>query len=262
MLGNLPSWFLGYWGGYGYDSKVIDRLMLGFYSDATGLAKHSVFDEKTWTVKNHFTTSADTWLEDNARYDPANKKTAGATQSPSPAILFSDEVRMDYQRQLNYKPDARCSDVGSHISGATGKSIGTSTSGGSTVNEESNKMFHTKEMALELANTKRENAELNAKLASLESQMQRLTQAMLGQSAATPSTPGPPSTSTSTKTVYFQPNKYNNNQAMAEQQRHQGSPRLRVEARSPLPMSMVVVRSCRDSNTPGALILIGHWGMQ
>ena len=112
-------------------------------------------------------------IKDNAHYDPMHKKTIAQqpAQTPPISVTFSDTVRKDYIRQLNYKSGVRCDDVGSHISGATGRSIGTATSSGSTINEDgsANKMFRTKELALELAQSKKENAELKVKLSILDS---------------------------------------------------------------------------------------------
>ena len=173
VLANLPSWMYHYLIWRGYEPRCVERLMHSFYSDASGLAIHSVFDVNSWTVSNHFSTNVDTWMEDNARYDPMHKKTISqqpAQTSPA-SITFSDTVRKDYIRQLNNKPGVHCDDIGSHISGAIGWSIGTATSGGSTINEDgsANKMFRTKELALELAQSKKENAELKAKLPNLDS---------------------------------------------------------------------------------------------
>lgn len=135
-------------------------------------------------VTNHFTTNMDTWMEDNAHYDPLYKKKPCKQDAQSPVtITYSDSVRKEYIHQLNYKPGDKCDGVGSRISKATGQPIGTATLGGSRVNKDgsANKVFRTKVLALELAESKKENAELKAKLSNMDHKLELLTKALLGQ---------------------------------------------------------------------------------
>jgi hypothetical protein len=134
-------------------------------------------------------------------------------------------------RQLNYKPTSNCNDVGSHISGATGKSIGTATTGGNSLQSGSSahEAFRTKDLALQLANANRENAELKSKLSNLDSRIEQLTQLLLNQQVAST-----PSQSTNTSNVAFSAQNTNNvsftnvmpshSSTLAEQQRQQGAP--------------------------------------
>ena len=134
-------------------------------------------------------------------------------------------------KQLNYKLTSNCDDVGSHISGATGQSIGTATTGGNSLQSGSlaHEVFRTKDLALQLANANRENAELKSKLNGMDARLEQLTQLLLNQQA--PSGQAQP---THTSNVTFNA-KHNNNVSfsnnipsqssqLAEQQRQQGVP--------------------------------------
>jgi hypothetical protein len=95
-------------------------------------------------------------------------------------------------------------------------------------------MFRTKALALELAQSKKENAELKAKLSGLDDKLEKLTQALLGQKLPPDKTATDTSvvnnrTAENTNNVSFNINSTEKdnpspNQTMAKQQRQQGSP--------------------------------------
>ena len=78
--------------------------------------------------------------------------------------------------QLNYKPASSCNDASSHISGATGQSIGTATTEGNLLQSGS-----LADLALRLANAERENAELKSKLNSMDSRLEQLNKLVMNQ---------------------------------------------------------------------------------
>jgi hypothetical protein len=86
--------------------------------------------------------------------------------------------------QLNYKPASSCNDAGSHISGATGQSIGTAITEGNSLQSGS-----LADLALKLADAERENTELKSKLNSMDSRVEQLTQLVMNQQTTPASNP-------------------------------------------------------------------------
>ena len=103
--------------------------------------------------------------------------------------------------QLNYKPTSSCNDAGSHISGATGQSIGTATTEGNSLQSGSlanlalklakaeKENAELKSLELKLVNAESENAELKFKLNSMDLRVEQLTQLVMNQQTTPASNP-------------------------------------------------------------------------
>jgi hypothetical protein len=150
----------------GYSESTRSRLMRSFYLERAQLAAQSSWDPATLTAKSHFAMKSDTYLADNARYDPYLRKTMGSSHS---------------------QPNAgeRACDVGSRVSGVSHLTGDAATTGASTVNSEAtqNRVLRTREYAKQLADSKETNAAQAAEIMELKTQMQKLTEMLAGISS-------------------------------------------------------------------------------
>jgi hypothetical protein len=135
------------------------------------------------TATSHFAVKADTYLQDNARYDPYLRKQllAGSAQKDT-FVDMSDTVRKRLLKELGYDPGVKASDIGSRVSGASILTGDADTVGASMVNSEAtqNRILPTKEYAKQLADSKAQNAEQAAEINELKQQMQQLTRMLAG----------------------------------------------------------------------------------
>jgi hypothetical protein len=167
----------------GYCESTRMRLMRSFYIEKAQLASQSSWDPVTLTATSHFAVKADTYLQDNARYDPyLRKKLLAGTVQKDTFVDMSDTVRKRLLKELGYDPDVKVSDIGSRVSGASALTGDGDTVGASTVNSEAtqNRVLRTKEYAKQLAASKAQNAEQAAEINELKQQMQQLTQMLAG----------------------------------------------------------------------------------
>jgi hypothetical protein len=125
---------------------------------------------------------SDTYLADNARYDPFLRKSLGKTPTKPTLIDMTDTVRKGLLDSLGYKVGEKACDVGSRVSGVSHLTGDVATAGASTVNSEAtqNRVLRTKEYAKQLADAKVINVEQAAEISELKAQMQRLTEMLAG----------------------------------------------------------------------------------
>jgi hypothetical protein len=153
--------------------------MQSFYIEKAQLASQSSWDPVSLTATSHFASRSDTYLQDNARYDPFLRKQQQAQSAKQSTFVdMSDAVRKGLLKELRYHPDVKGADVGSKVSGASALTGNGDTTGASTVNSEGtqNRVLKAKEYAKQLADTKVKNAEQAAEISDLKLQMQKLTQ--------------------------------------------------------------------------------------
>jgi hypothetical protein len=181
-VANLACFMFHWWKQCGYSDSTRSRLMRSFYLEKAQLAPQSTWDPLTLTATSHFATKSDTYLQDNARYDPYMRKASGGPATQPTLIDMTDTVRKSLLDSLGYKPGDKACDVGSKVSGVSHLTGDAATSGASTVNSEAtqNRVLRTKEYAKQLADSKVLNAEQAAEISDLKAQMQRLTAMLAG----------------------------------------------------------------------------------
>jgi hypothetical protein len=163
----------------GYCQSTRMRLMRSFYVEKAQLASESTWDPVTLTATSHFKAKADTYLQDNAMYDPYMRKQLNSqTKQQNTFVDMSDTVRKHLLKELAYNPNEKGADIGSRVSGASALTGDADTVGASTVNSEGtqNRVLKSKEYAKQLADSKVRNAEQAAEIHELKAQMQKLTQ--------------------------------------------------------------------------------------
>ncbi len=153
--------------------------MRSFYEDKNLMAEHSSWDKETLTVTPHFPVKKDTYLLDNAKYDPLLRQEL-RTQivSKSNVLEMADGLRKNLLTKLSYSKSLRGQEVNSTVSGVskiTGDGI---SSCGSTVNSENtvNRFIKTREYARQLAKAKSQQAEQTLLIQQLQNQMETMIQ--------------------------------------------------------------------------------------
>lgn len=166
----------------GYSESTRSRLMRSFYAEKAQLAPQSSWDPCTLTATSHFATKSDTYLVDNAKYDPYLRKQLNNPGTGTTLVDMTDTVRKSLLKSLGYKPGEKACDVGSRVSGVSHLTGDAATTGASTVNSETtqNRVLRTKEYAKQLAESKEQNAEQASQIKELRAQMQRLTDLLAG----------------------------------------------------------------------------------
>jgi len=166
----------------GYSESTRSRLMRSFYLEKAQLAPQSSWNPDTLTATSHFTMKSDTYLADNARYDPYLRNALHKPNSQTTLIDMADTVRKSLLDSLGYKAGEKACDVGSKVSGVSHLTGDAATTGASTINSENtqNRVLRTKEYAKQLADSKVKNAEQAAEINELKAQMQRLTEMLAG----------------------------------------------------------------------------------
>jgi hypothetical protein len=156
--------------------------MRSFYIEKAQLAPQSSWDPVTLTATSHFATKADTYLHDNAHYDPYMRSQMKKVEANCTFVDMSDTVRKGLLKDLGYNPDITGADIGSRVSGASALTGDIDTVGASTVNSEAthNRVLKTKEYAKQLADSKLRNTEQEAEINKLKTQMLELTQLLAG----------------------------------------------------------------------------------
>ena len=157
--------------------------MRSFYIEKAQLASQSSWDPVTLTATSHFTARSDTYLQDNAHYDPfLHRQQNGKVSQERTFVNMSDTVQRSLLKELGYNPEEKGADVGSKVSGASALTGDAGTAGASTVNSEAtqNRVLKTKEYTKQLADSRVQNAEQAAEINELKLQMQKLTQMLAG----------------------------------------------------------------------------------
>ena len=175
----MHHWFLQ----CGYCDSTRTRLMRSFYIEKAQLASQSSWDPVTLTATSHFAAKADTYLQDNARYDPfLRKQLLAIREQKNTFVDMSDTIRKSLLKELGYDPGVKAADIGSRVSGASALTGDADTVGASTVNSEAtqNRVLRAKEYAKQLADSKAQNADQAAEINKLKMQMQQLTQMLAG----------------------------------------------------------------------------------
>ena len=127
----------------------------------------------------------DTYLTDNARYDPYLQKQLN--RSAAQQINFvdmSDTICKGLLNSLGYDPEKKGCDVGSRITGASNLTGDGDMSGALTMNLEAtaNRDLRTREYAKQLADLHEKNAEQATEINALKAQTQQLTEMIAGLS--------------------------------------------------------------------------------
>jgi len=167
----------------GYCESTRTRPMRSFYIEKAQLASQSSWDPITLTATSHFASRMDTYLQDNAKYDPYLRKQLNKKGSQQSTFVdMSDTVRKGLLKELGYDPEVKGADVGSRISGVFALTGDAEMTGASTVNSEAtqNRVLKTREYAKQLADSKVRNAEQAAEINELKLQMQKLTEMLAG----------------------------------------------------------------------------------
>jgi hypothetical protein len=185
-VANLACFMYHWLAQRGYCKSTRSRLMRSFYIEKAQLAPQSSWDPITLTATSHFAARTDTYLLDNAKYDPyVRKQLNSQTQTRQTFVDMTDTVRKSLLDSLGYNPEEKGGEVGSKISGVSNLTGDGETVGASTVNSEAtqNRVLRTREFAKQLADSREKNAEQAAEISSLRAQMQQLTQLIAGLSS-------------------------------------------------------------------------------
>jgi hypothetical protein len=88
----------------GYDDSTIKRLKNSFYFEKAQLPDKSTWDPKTLAATSYFSIKADTWLQENAHYDPLYRGATSTTaNSPATDVTYiADTVRKSLRHNLQY----------------------------------------------------------------------------------------------------------------------------------------------------------------
>ena len=157
--------------------------MRSFYVEKAQLAPQSTWDPVTMTATSQFAGKVDTYLVDNAKYDPfLRQQDAQAGNQKLSYLDMTDTVRKGLLESLNYDPDEKGGDIGSKVTGVSNLMGDASTAGASTINSEAtpNRVLRTKEYAKQLAESRERNAQQEREISDLKLQMQKLTDMLAG----------------------------------------------------------------------------------
>ena len=187
----------------GYSTSTRTRLMRSFHEDKNLMAEHSSWDDNTLSVTPHFPVRRDTYLVENARYDPLLRKELRSHSSPTSNVLvMADGMRKNLLNAIGYDKTIRGQDVNSTISGVSKHTGDGASSCGSTVNSENtaNRFIRTREYAKQLAEAKAYQAKQTLLIQQLQSQMETMIQQhaetqqgsphLSGSGASRPTDPG------------------------------------------------------------------------
>jgi hypothetical protein len=178
-INNLACFMFHWLQKCGYSTSTRTRLMRSFHEDKNLMAEHSSWDDNTLSVTPHFPVKKDTYLIDNARYDPfLRKELRSHSASTSNVLVMADGLRKNLLNVLGYDKNIRGHEVNSTISGVSKHTGDGASSCGSTVNSENtvNRFIKTREYAKQLAEAKAHQAEQTLVIQQLQSQMETLIQ--------------------------------------------------------------------------------------
>ncbi|KAL3803357.1 hypothetical protein HJC23_009321 [Cyclotella cryptica] len=158
-VANLACFMYHWLAQKGYCESTRSRLMRSFYIEKAQLAPQSSWDSSTLEAKSHFAGRSDTYLTDNAKYDPyLRKQLISQTEMKQTFVDMSDTVRKGLLQSLGYDPKEKGGEVGSKISGVSNLTGDCET------------------------RIREKNAEQAAEINTLRAQMQHLTQLIAGLS--------------------------------------------------------------------------------
>ena len=202
-INNLACFMFHWLQKCGYSTSTRTRLMRSFHEDKNLMAEHSSWDDNTLSVTPHFPVRRDTYLVENARYDPLLRKELRSHSAPTSNVLvMADGMRKNLLNAIGYDKTIRGQDVNSTISGVSKHTGDGASSCGSTVNSENtaNRFIRTREYAKQLAEAKAHQAEQTLLIQQLQSQMETMIQQhaetqqgsphLSGSGASRPTDPG------------------------------------------------------------------------
>ena len=157
----------------GYNASTRVRLMRSFYIEKAQLAEYSSWDPTTCIATSHFATKTSTYLDDNARYDPAMDRQKQTPKLSPTVIDMSDQVRTNLLHSLGHKLGDTCVDVNSTITGVSPHTGDGDISCDSTVNSTNttNKILKTKDFAIQLADSRAQLADSRMQLLDTKTKM-------------------------------------------------------------------------------------------
>ena len=200
-INNLACFMYHWLQKCGYSSGTRTRLMRSFYEDKNLMAEHSSWDDQTLRVTPHFPVKRDTYLLENARYDPILRKELKLQKNPN-ILEMADGLRKNLLSTLGYDKNIRGQDVNSTISGVSKHTSDGVSSCGSTVNSENtaNRFIKTQEYAKQLAEAKAQQVDQSILIHQLQTQMEKMIQThaatqqgsphLSGSGASHPTDPG------------------------------------------------------------------------
>jgi hypothetical protein len=164
----------------GYSKSTRSRLMRSFYIEKAQLAPQSTWDQNTLTATSLFAGKSDSYLLDNAKYDPFLRK--HQPHGELNYVEMSDTVRKGLLESLAYNPEEKGGEVGSKVTGVSNLTGDGDTTGASTINTDATpyRLLRTKEYVKQLADSHERNAMQAAEISDLKKQMQKLTQMLAG----------------------------------------------------------------------------------
>ena len=157
----------------GYNASTRVRLMRSFYIEKAQLAEYSSWDPTTCIATSHFATKTSTYLDDNARYDPAMDRQKQTPKLSPTVIDMSDQVRTNLLHSLGHKLGDTCVDVNSTITGVSPHTGDGDISCDSTVNSTNTtkKILTTKDFAIQLADSRAQLADSRMQLLDTKTKM-------------------------------------------------------------------------------------------
>jgi hypothetical protein len=173
-VANLACFMHHWWIECGYNTSTRKRLMRSFYIEKASLAEYSSWDSDTKTATSHFATKSSTYLEDNAHYDPLPSPDKRQRTS---LVQMSDQIRTSLINHFGRQPNTPY-EVNSNISNISPHTGDGNISDASTVNSNNttNKIIKTKDIALQLADSRAKQAQQENLIMQLQQQMESLKQ--------------------------------------------------------------------------------------
>ena len=148
--------------------------MRSFYLEKAQLAEYSTWDSCNMRATPHFSNQRNTYLTDFAYYDPGHNHSQHLTNTSQTLLDISDEVRSSLLNHLGTTNTH--ADIGSNVSGISAHTGDSAASSTSTINSNNsiNRVFRTKDIALQLASSRAQQAEQEQLIATLRQQMNEL----------------------------------------------------------------------------------------
>jgi hypothetical protein len=169
----------------GFPESTVKRLEECFYIESAAAAEHTTWDPVRMKATPDFSTRKARWHSETEHLDVKRRSTTPRDNSSGPAYLgnspieLTDDVWKDLLRKLRVDPDKLGPERGKE--GASVLSGGTDGTGGTSVNT-NNMAKKSHDLALKLAEERRQKAELAAAKAAMEAELSKLKE-MIQQGA-------------------------------------------------------------------------------